>query len=140
METLVFDPQNKSAIIQLEDLDRTIKLEEAGGSLPPSAPIHHADLIKEIMTISHKHLKTYNPKTGNITIKAGNCKRIMWKGEADVGVFPVNERVSGEKLEVTPVGIDEVLKFTVKEPLPVLFTVTIYEIEVVADPNTGVFD
>lgn len=82
METLVFETQNKSAIIQLEDLDRTIKLEEAGGSLPPSAPIHHSTLIKQIMEISHKHLTKFNPKTGNITIKQNNCKRIMWKGEA----------------------------------------------------------
>lgn len=83
MQTLVFDPQHKSAIIQLEDLDKTIKLEEAGGSLPASAPIHHSDLIKEIMTISHKHLTKFNPKTGNITIKQNNCKRIMWKGKPD---------------------------------------------------------
>lgn len=83
LEVLQFEPENKSALISLEDLDRTIKLEDGGGRLPASAPIHHADLIKRVVETSHKHLTTYSPVVGNITIKQNNCKRVLWKGPAD---------------------------------------------------------
>lgn len=83
MDVLAFEPENKSALITLDDLDKTIKLEDGGGKLPASAPIHHADLIKKVVEISHKHLTKYSPVVGDITIKQGNCKRILWTGPPD---------------------------------------------------------
>lgn len=83
MEVLAFEPENKSAEITLDDLDRTIKLEDGGGKLPTSAPIHHADLIKRVMEVSHKHLTKFEPVLSPIVIKQNNCKRVLWKGAAD---------------------------------------------------------
>jgi len=83
MDFLAFDAENKSATIELVDLDRTIKFEDAGGKLPASAPVHHADLIKHVMELSHKHLTTYSPQVSPIVIKQNNCKRILYTGPAD---------------------------------------------------------
>lgn len=84
MDFLTFDTENKSATIELNDLDRTIKLEDAGGKLTASSPVHHAELIKNVIELSHKHLgQGIEPILTPMVIKQGNSKRIQWKGEAD---------------------------------------------------------
>jgi hypothetical protein len=84
MDFLLFDAENKSATIELPELDRTIKLEDAGGKLKPTAPVHHAELIKNVIELSHKHLGSgITPVLTPMVIKQANSKRIQWKGEAD---------------------------------------------------------
>lgn len=83
METLLFDPTDKSAVIDLAMLDRTLKFEDAGGKLPQSAPIHHADLIKRLIELAHRHVPNYEPIMSPIVVKQQNCKRVLFKGPAN---------------------------------------------------------
>jgi hypothetical protein len=82
LETLQFD-NDKASIITLEDLDRTLKLEDGNGKLPKSAPIDHANLIKKLVEMAGQYVPKRKVQVGKITVKQQNCKRIMWKGDAD---------------------------------------------------------
>lgn len=83
MDILTFEPENKSAILTLEDLDKTLKFEDGGGKLPASAPIAHADLLKKIVEMSTTLMPKHAAVMAPIVVKQQNCKRIMWSGPAD---------------------------------------------------------
>jgi hypothetical protein len=83
MDTLIFDPESKTVPINIATLDKTIKMEDAGGKLTAACPIHHSDLIKRVVELSNTHLTKYEPIIGDIVIKKDNCKRIMWTGLAE---------------------------------------------------------
>lgn len=81
-EILVFSEDTKSAVIDIKTLDRTIKLEEANGKMPATAPMEHVELINTLVSEASARLKS-KAAIMPITIKQANCKRIMWKGEKD---------------------------------------------------------
>lgn len=82
LEVLSFD-ENKAAVMTIDDLDRTLKLEDGNGKLPKSAPIDHAALVKKLVHMAEEHVPKHKALVGPIIVKQQNCKRILWKGEAD---------------------------------------------------------
>jgi hypothetical protein len=83
LQTLTFGKEDKACLIALEDLDRTMKLEDANGKLPKSAPIDHANLVKKLIVMAKEYAPGNKPVIGPITVKQANCKRMMWKGNID---------------------------------------------------------
>lgn len=105
METLLFDPADKSGVLTLEQLDRTLKFEDAGGKLPASAPIHHADLIKRIIEIAQNEGR--ESVLAPIVVKQQNCKRVLFKGPAEE--CPL-ENYSVERM-VVKIGFKDTVSF-----------------------------
>lgn len=86
-----FDKETKMATITLAQLDRTIKLEEAGGKLKPTAPIEHVNLIKLLMEIAFKE-SGMQVRQDPLTIKEANVRRIRHNEKED-GPCPIEKYV-----------------------------------------------
>lgn len=82
MNYLEFDEINKASVIDLDTLDRTIKLEDGAGRLSPAAPLEHVTLFRNLMDMAGSKLKSFRPDLSAITIRQANCKRIKWRGPA----------------------------------------------------------
>lgn len=87
MDYLKFDESTEACAIDLDTLNRTLKMEDAGGGLPRSAPIEHSNLLIDLIDLAKKHAKGFFPVLQPIIINQKNCRRIKWR--KDQGDCPV---------------------------------------------------
>src|SRR5687767_1349044 len=85
-DILSFDVETKCTQITLEQLDRTIKMEDANGKLPKATPVEHVTLLRTIINMA-KQVGGLKPVESQISIKENHVRRIQWKGEK--GICPL---------------------------------------------------
>lgn len=92
IQEIHFDSKTKSAIIDLPTLERTIKLEDAGGKLPRTCPIEHSNLLMELFYMAQDYTgKKVTVKP--LTIREGNVRRIRRTGADKNSPCPVESYV-----------------------------------------------